>query len=59
MAKLKPSAQANLLRAQGVPALGTITKPSFNPVGYYNPDKEKYMLIWSKYDQTQCVSRYV
>lgn len=59
MAKIRPSAQANLLRAQGVPALGTITKPSFNPVGYYNPDKEKYMLIWSKYDQTQCVSRYV
>lgn len=58
--KIRPSAQANLLRAQGVPALGSHEiKQEFNPIRYYNPDKEKYRLIWGQYDFTQCVSRYV
>ena len=30
-----------------------------NPIGYYNPDKEKYIRLWSNYDFNQCISRYV
>lgn len=59
--KTGPNSQANLLRAQGVPALGSVIDPraSINPIGYYNPDREKYRIIWSNYDFNQCVSRYV
>lgn len=56
----RPSSQANLLRAEGVPALGTIefNGNHTNPIGFYNPDKGKYVTIWSKYDFDQCVARY-
>lgn len=61
MRKNKLSTQANLLRQEGVPALGTkdIDNPQMNPVGFYNPDKLKYELIWTNYDLNQCVARYV
>lgn len=61
MSKRRPSSQANLLRGEGVAALGAVIDPQdkINPIGYYNPDREKYKLIWTNYDLNQCVSRYV
>lgn len=61
MAKSKPMSQANLVRSEGVPALGTYepTGTSFNPVGYYKPDKIKYKTIWQNYDFTQVCSRFI
>lgn len=61
MKKIKPNTQANLIRGQGVPALGTIefNGGNNNPIGYYNPDKIKYEMIWTYYDLIQCCSRYV
>lgn len=57
--KFKPSTQANMLRSQGVEALGTnIYDTNVNPIGFYTPDKTKYELIWSMYDMQQCISRY-
>lgn len=57
----QPSSQANLLRNDGTPALGSYidTTKTINPVGFYNPDKETYKQIWTNYDLNQCVSRYV
>ncbi len=58
--KEKPMSQANLLREGGIEALGTLdSKKKINPVGYYNPNREKYSEIWTNYDLNQCVSRYV
>ena len=59
--KNRPSSQANLIRQEGAPALGTIelNGGTNNPVGYYNPDKSKYEMIWQYYDFIQCCSRYV
>lgn len=59
--KKRPMSQANLLRNEGVAALGTMidSKKKFNPVGYYNPDRSKYNLIWTNYDMNQCCSRYI
>lgn len=59
--KIKPKTQANILRnEQGIPALGKLdVQGDFNPIGYYNPDKNKYKLIWSNYDFNQCCSRYI
>ena len=61
MAKKKPNTQANLIRGQGIPALGTteFNGGNNNPIGYYNPDKTKYEMIWTYYDFIQCCSRYV
>lgn len=61
MAKNTKSTQANLLRANGVPALGAIidTRKTINPIGFYNPDKEQYRIIWTNYDLNQCCSRYI
>ena len=56
--KNRPSSQANLLREQGVDALGVNMSAKVNPVGFYNPDKTKYKIIWSNYDFNQCCSRY-
>lgn len=53
-----PNSQANLLRDEGVAALGTFQK-SYNPIGYKNTDKFNYELIWTNYDLNQCVSRYI
>lgn len=55
-------AQSNLLRAGGVPARGTMNydgKKRTNPCGNINRDKTKYLDIWTNYDMTQCISRYV
>ena len=54
-------AQTNLLRAGGVPARGTLDYDGkkTNPVATLNRDKTKYQLLWSQYDMTQCISRYV
>ena len=59
--KNRPNSQANLIRQEGAPALGTIeiNGGTNNPVGYYNPDKSKYEMIWGYYDFIQCCSRYV
>ena len=59
--KQRPNSQANLLRTQGVPALGnySTTGTNFNPIGFYKPEKSKYKEIWTNYDFTQCCSRYV
>lgn len=59
--KIKPNTQANLIRQQGVPALGSIefNGSDNNPVGFVNPDKSKYKMIWGYYDFVQCCSRYV
>lgn len=55
------STQATMLREQGILALGSIsdTRKKINPVGFYNPDRDKYTLIWTNYDLNQCCSRYV
>lgn len=52
--------QANQLRLQGAPALGTYEyHGKTNPQFTINRDKSKYELIWSQYDLMQCTSRYV
>lgn len=56
------SSQANLLRQQGINALGSMTdtrKKKNNPISFYNPDREQYQLIWTNYDLNQCCSRYI
>ena len=61
MRKNKLSTQANLLRQEGIPALGSTEIQNgsvFNPVGFYNPEKEKYKILWTNYDFNQCVSRF-
>lgn len=59
--KKRPMSQANLLRSEGVPACGSLTDPNkkFNPIGYYNPDREKFIILWTNYDMNQCCSRYI
>lgn len=59
--KKRPMSQANLLRNDGVAALGSNIDPKakFNPVGYYSPDRNKYNLIWTNYDMNQCCARYI
>lgn len=57
--KKRPMSQANLLRDSGTPALGTLEKKDINPIGFYNPDKEKYKILWTNYDLNQCISRYI
>ena len=59
--KERPSSQANMLREQGLDPLTpmTSTKQKFNPIGFYNPNKEKYIQLWTKYDFDQCTSRFV
>lgn len=61
MAKTRTMSQANLLRQQGVSALGTLNDPNktINPVGFYAPNKEQYRIIWTNYDLNQCCSRYI
>lgn len=65
MAKFKQrlTSQANLIRQEGLPALGSFEQTDkavkINPIGYYNPDKQKYNLIWTNYDLNQCISRYI
>lgn len=52
--------QANQLRANGTPALGSYNyHGKTNPQFTINRNKEDYKLLWSQYDLTQCVSRYV
>jgi len=55
------NSQANKLRSMGVPALGTFDYDGkqINPVKFVNANKSNYMLLWSNYDLTQCISRYV
>lgn len=56
------SSQANLLRQQGINALGSMAdtrKKKNNPISFYNPDREQYQLIWTNYDLNQCCSRYI
>lgn len=59
--KNRPMSQANLLRNEGVPALGSFIdeNKTNNPIGFYNPDKDNYKQIWTNYDMNQCISRYV
>ena len=47
--------QANLLRNEGIPALGSTIDPKakINPVGFYTPDRNTYNLIWTNYDMNQ------
>lgn len=54
-------AQTNIIRAGGIPARGTMNYDGkqTNPVATLNRDKSKYQLLWSQYDMTQCISRYV
>ena len=51
----KPYYMTELLRAGGYNALGKKT----NPIGIYNPDKTKFIELWTNYDMNQCCSRYV
>ena len=53
--------QVNMLRMQGIQALGSMsdTRKKINPIGFYNPERDKYNLIWTNYDLNQCCSRYV
>lgn len=54
------NSQANLLRQEGVQALGTLSiNDKINPIGFYSPDRERYKIIWTNYDMNQCVSRYI
>lgn len=55
------NSQANQLRAMGVPALGTMNYDGkyTNPRGLLNHTKSEYELLWSNYDLTQCISRYL
>ena len=54
------NSQANLLRQEGVQALGTLSiNEKINPIGFYSPDRERYKTIWTNYDMNQCVSRYI
>lgn len=59
--KSKMMAQANMLRVQGYPALGTteLNGGENNPIGIYNPDKEKYIRLWTNYAFNQNVSKYI
>lgn len=60
MSRRRPTSQANLIRQQGVPALGTMSREGeINPIGFHNANKDDYTLIWTNYDYNQCVSRYV
>lgn len=52
------NSQVTLLRNEGLDPL-TSPKQKFNPIGYYNPDRTKYIQIWQKYDFDQCTSRFV
>lgn len=55
MSKKKPYYQSELLRAGGYDVFGKNT----NPRGMYNPDKAKFIELWTNYDMNQCCSRYV
>lgn len=60
MAKKQLSSQANLMRQEGVPALGdSHVKRNNNPIAYYCPDKQKYKDIWTQYDLNQFCSLLV
>lgn len=60
MARNYNSSQANMLRTQGVSALGTLgIKCEINPIGFYSPNKRLYKTLWQNYDCQQCVSRYI
>ena len=61
MRKKKLMTQANQIRMEGVPALGTteLNGGTNNPIGYYNPDKELYKRLWHNYAFNQNVSKYV
>lgn len=50
--------QVTQLRNEGLDPL-TSPKQKFNPIAFYNPDKNKYIQIWQKYDFDQCTSRFV
>lgn len=63
--KNRVSSQANLLRDEGVQALGTLeknggipTNDTNNPLTLYSFDKSKYLALWTEYDKNQCLSRY-
>lgn len=57
----RPNSLANLVRTEGYPALGSYTETggNINPIGYYKPDKSKYIQLWEKYDLEQVCSRFV
>ena len=58
--KRRPSSIANLVRNEGVPALGSYveTGGNINPIGYYKPEKNKYIELWTAYDLQQVCSRF-
>lgn len=53
------NSQTNLLRKNGVPALGNTEVKingqgrQFNPIGFYRPDKNAYRSLWTTYDLNQ------
>lgn len=56
------NSQTNLLRQNGVPALGDTevklnnSQRAFNPIGFYRPDKQAYIRLWTNYDLNQYCS---
>ena len=55
----KPMSQANLLRSMGIDNVLGKSNKTINPVGFLNKDKDKYSMIWTRYDLNQCCSRFV
>lgn len=55
MARKKSYSQIELLKAGGYDVGGKKT----NPVGVYNPDKQKFIELWTNYDMNQCCSRFI
>ena len=62
MSKQRPNSLANQLRAKGInlPNLhdGTLINCGINPIGVCNIDREKYKILWTHYDMSQCITRY-
>ena len=56
----RPHSVANLVRQEGQPALGSYSETggNINPIGYYKPEKSKYIQLWQKYDLEQVTSRF-
>lgn len=56
--KNRPNSQANILRDMGTPALGTLQKSGKlnNPLGRFNPPRDRYRAIWTHYDLYQYCS---
>ena len=51
--------QANMLKANGFETPFSIKdphSPNLNPVGFYSPNRDKYIDLWSNYDMNQYCS---